>query len=209
MTDVRTLVLDQLSTADAPCVTSSFQAECVVLVHLLREARPDIPVLFLDTVHHFPETCEYRDQMVRRWDLNLVTLRATVPSPGLWRQSTQDCCAVHKVGPLFGALEDYDVWFTGLRREQSPSRATSARSNLSRWLGPCPAESQPARHVDHQTGLGLRESARHSAVAAQSWLHQHRLRAVHDPAVRSVRRPLGAVGRTEAGMWHSHPAGRQ
>ncbi len=123
MTDVRTLVLDQLSTADAPCVTSSFQAECVVLVHLLREARPDIPVLFLDTVHHFPETCEYRDEMVRRWDLNLVTLRATVPSPGLWRQSTQDCCAVHKVGPLFGALEDYDVWFTGLRREQSPSRA--------------------------------------------------------------------------------------
>jgi 3'-phosphoadenosine 5'-phosphosulfate sulfotransferase (PAPS reductase)/FAD synthetase len=37
----------------APCITSSFQAECVVLVHLVREIRPDVPVLFLDTVHHF------------------------------------------------------------------------------------------------------------------------------------------------------------
>ena len=62
MTDVYTLVADQLSASDAPCATSSFQAECVVLLHILREVRPDIPVLFLDTVHHFPETYAYRDR---------------------------------------------------------------------------------------------------------------------------------------------------
>ena len=45
---------------------------------------------------------------------------------GLWQTSTTDCCARHKVGPLFAALDGYDAWFTGLRREQSPSRANLA-----------------------------------------------------------------------------------
>ena len=126
MSDPRALIAAELAAAAAPCVTSSFQAECVVLVHLLRAVRPDIPVLFLDTVHHFAETYAYRDELTRRWGLNLVTLIADEPSPGLWQQSTNDCCARHKVGPLFSALRRYDSWFTGLRREQSPSRAALA-----------------------------------------------------------------------------------
>lgn len=126
MSDPRTFIAAQLSTAAAPCVTSSFQADCVVLLHLLRTVQRDIPVLFLDTVHHFAETYAYRDELTERWGLNLVTLRADEPAPGLWRQSTDACCARHKVGPLFEALERYDVWFTGLRREQSPSRAALA-----------------------------------------------------------------------------------
>jgi phosphoadenosine phosphosulfate reductase len=126
MTDAQTLIAEQLATARAPCITSSFQAECVVLVHMLRELRRDIPVLFLDTVHHFEETYRYRDQIAHRWDLNLVNLRAEEPAPGLWREDTHACCARHKVGPLFAALAGYDVWFTGLRREQSPTRADLA-----------------------------------------------------------------------------------
>jgi phosphoadenosine phosphosulfate reductase len=113
----------ELDSGGAACVTSSFQAECVVLVHLLRRYRPDIPVLFLDTVHHFDETVRYRDEIAAAWGLNLVIVRAADPSPGLWRESTQACCGRHKVEPLFAALSDYNVWFTGLRREQSPSRA--------------------------------------------------------------------------------------
>ncbi|MGB2715613.1 MAG: phosphoadenylyl-sulfate reductase [Vicinamibacterales bacterium] len=124
MTDARNLIAAELAASSAPCVTSSFQAECVVLVHLLRTVKPDIPVLFLDTVHHFAETYAYRDELVRRWTLNLVNLVADEPKPGLWQESTDACCARHKVGPLFGALERYDAWFTGLRREQSPSRAS-------------------------------------------------------------------------------------
>lgn len=124
MTDTQALVAARLAKAQAPCVTSSFQAECVVLLHMLREVKPDIPVLFLETMHHFPETHVYRDQLAERWGLNLINLQAEAPSPGLWQQSTEACCALHKVGPLFGALARYDTWFTGLRREQSPSRAT-------------------------------------------------------------------------------------
>jgi len=124
VSDAVDLVVRELAGAAAPCVTSSFQAECVVLVHMLREHRPGIPVLFLDTVHHFAETYAYRDEIARRWNLNLVNLRAEEPAPGLWQHSTHDCCARHKVGPLFAALDAHDVWFTALRREQSPTRAS-------------------------------------------------------------------------------------
>lgn len=117
------LIAAELERASTPCVTASFQADCVVLLHLLRAVAPRIPVLFLDTVHHFDATLRYRDEIAGAWDLNLVTLRAAAPSPGLWRDSTHDCCARHKVGPLFAALANHDTWFTGLRRDQSPSRA--------------------------------------------------------------------------------------
>jgi phosphoadenosine phosphosulfate reductase len=118
------LIAAQLSDARKPAITSSFQSECVVLTDLLRQVRPDIPVLFLDTFHHFPQTLTYRDEMTARYGLNLVNLRAAEPKVGLWQaEGTDACCARHKVGPLFSSLENYDVWFTALRRDQSPSRA--------------------------------------------------------------------------------------
>jgi phosphoadenosine phosphosulfate reductase len=126
MTDAAAVIATALADAERPCVTSSFQAECVVVVHLLTRLRPDIPVLFLDTVHHFADTYAYRDELAERWRLNLVNLRAEAPQPGLWQESTEACCARHKVGPLFAALARHDTWFTGLRREQSPSRAALA-----------------------------------------------------------------------------------
>lgn len=112
-----------LQHAERPCVTASFQADCVVLLHLLRHVRPDIPVLFIDTAHHFAETLAYRERLVAEWQLSVIDVRADAAQPGLWQQSTDACCAHHKTGPLFGALASYDTWFTALRREQSPSRA--------------------------------------------------------------------------------------
>ena len=65
------LIAAQLADARRPAITSSFQSECVVLTDLLRQVRPDIPVLFLDTFHHFPQTLAYRDEMTARYGLNL------------------------------------------------------------------------------------------------------------------------------------------
>ena len=132
MTNAIDLITSELASAERPCVTSSFQAECVVLVHMLRAVRPDIPVLFLDTVHHFSETYAYRDRLADAWKLNLVNLRAAEPAPGHWMVSTDECCARHKVQPLFSALAGYDTWFTGLRRDQSPSRANLAEAEAFR-----------------------------------------------------------------------------
>jgi phosphoadenosine phosphosulfate reductase len=124
------LVLGNPSDQGPECVTSSFQAECVVLVHMLIERRPRIPVLFLDTGYHFPETYEYRDRIAAEWRLNLVNLKPALTVReqesrfGILYQSGPDrCCGTRKVEPLFAALEGYETWFTGLRREQSKSRA--------------------------------------------------------------------------------------
>ena len=117
--------------ADAPaCVTSSFQMECVTVVHMIAEFAPEIPVLFLDTGYHFAETYAYRDEIARRFGLNLKNLQPemTVAEQeskfGILNQTAPDqCCKIRKVEPLFSNLEPYDVWFTGLRRDQSPTRA--------------------------------------------------------------------------------------
>jgi len=128
--DARQLIASELAKNVEPCITSSFQTECVVLVHLLREQRPDIPVLFLETGYHFPETLAYRDQIARDWNLNLVNLEAKQSVKeqeslfGILNQTEPSkCCGLRKVEPLFAGLANYDMWFTALRREQSPTRA--------------------------------------------------------------------------------------
>ena len=103
MNDAHLVVAAQVTGAQAPCITCSFQAEDVVVLHMLRAVAPEIPVLFLDTVHHFAQTYAYRDDLASRWHLNLVNLRAAEPAPGLWQTSTDACCARHKVQPLFSA----------------------------------------------------------------------------------------------------------
>ena len=112
------------------CVTSSFQAEDVIVLSLVRESLPGVPVIFLDTGYHFAETYEYRDRMARDWDLNLVNVlpEQTVAEQeaqfGILHQTDPSrCCGLRKVAPLFKELEKYRLWFTGLRREQAKSRA--------------------------------------------------------------------------------------
>jgi phosphoadenosine phosphosulfate reductase len=126
------LVKQQIAAARAQdvCVTSSFQAEDMVVVHLVREVLGNVPVIFLDTGYHFAETYEYRDRMSKDWELNLVNVlpQLTVAEQesqfGILNQTAPDrCCGLRKVGPLFASLEPYRLWFTGLRREQAKTRA--------------------------------------------------------------------------------------
>jgi phosphoadenosine phosphosulfate reductase len=112
------------------CLTCSFQAEDVLLLYLARELRPEIPVLFLETGYHFAETYAYRDRIAAEWHLNLINLlpaRTVVEQElehGLLYQTAPDrCCGLRKVEPLFAAVANYKIWFTGLRREQARSRA--------------------------------------------------------------------------------------
>ncbi|HET6929270.1 MAG TPA: phosphoadenylyl-sulfate reductase [Candidatus Acidoferrum sp.] len=111
------------------CLTCSFQAEDMIVLDLVRKRIPSIPVLFLETGYHFAQTYEYRDRMAREWSLNLVNVipRNTVEQQEtefgiLHRTDPTRCCQLRKVDPLLEALESYEIWFTGLRREQSPTR---------------------------------------------------------------------------------------
>jgi phosphoadenosine phosphosulfate reductase len=111
------------------CLTCSFQAEDIVVLHLLRTRLPNIPVLFLETGYHFAETYAFRDELMRDWRLNLInalpkrSVQEQETELGiLYREDPTRCCRLRKVEPLMAALQPYDVWFTGLRREQSPTR---------------------------------------------------------------------------------------
>lgn len=122
-----------------PCIACSFQAEDMVVLDMLRKLRPDIPVLFLDTGYHFAETYEYRDRMTRQWRLNLVNVVPQIARQEqearhglLYRTDPDQCCKLRKVEPLLRALADYEIWFTGLRREQSPTRANLGQVEMHR-----------------------------------------------------------------------------
>jgi phosphoadenosine phosphosulfate reductase len=124
---IETLLAEQRSAK--VCLTCSFQAEDMIVLHLLRKWLPAIPVLFLDTGYHFEETYQYRNQMTREWSLNLVNVvpPKTVSQQEsefgiLYRDHPTQCCQFRKVEPLMASLEPYELWFTGLRREQSPTR---------------------------------------------------------------------------------------
>ena len=130
LAEAREGVANALLLTGAPCVTCSFQAEDMVVLQLVREHRPNVPVLFLETGYHFPEVYKYRDEMTALYGLNLVnvmpleTVEQQESKFGKLFQSQPDqCCKLRKVGPLFAALENFEIWFTGLRRIQSPTRA--------------------------------------------------------------------------------------
>lgn len=120
---------EHLLDAQRACITSSFQAEDVAVLHMALKIQPRIPVLFLETGYHFPETLAYRDRIASEWNLNLVNIEpeqsvAEQESKfGILHQSAPDrCCGLRKVEPLFRALDSYSTWITGLRRQQSKSR---------------------------------------------------------------------------------------
>lgn len=130
MTQEAKAVLARVLEGANACLTCSFQAEDVVVLHLARQIRPDLPVLFLDTGYHFAATYEYRDRLAADWSLNLINLtaRQSVAEQEaqfglLYQTKPADCCGARKVEPLMRGLEPFEVWLTGLRREQSPTRA--------------------------------------------------------------------------------------
>jgi phosphoadenosine phosphosulfate reductase len=114
---------------DRFCVTSSM--EDAVVAHLASRVAPGVGVVFLDTGYHFPETIGTRDAVAAVMDVEVITLtpRQSVAEqdaeygPKLHDRDPDLCCAMRKVAPLEEGLRNYDAWATGLRREESPTRA--------------------------------------------------------------------------------------
>ncbi|MET7741138.1 phosphoadenylyl-sulfate reductase [Streptomyces sp. NPDC005385] len=116
------------------CVTSSM--EDAVVAHLASRVFTGdhrVDVVFLDTGYHFPETIGTRDAVEAVMDVNVITLtpRRTVAEqdaefgPRLHDRDPDQCCAMRKVQPLEEGLTAYDAWATGLRRDESPTRANT------------------------------------------------------------------------------------
>jgi phosphoadenosine phosphosulfate reductase len=129
--EARDLLASEIAKAKDVCLTCSFQAEDVLLAKLATEIAPTLPILFLDTGYHFKEVYEYRDRIAHEWRLNLINLLPSLSVADqereygqLYKSDPTRCCQLRKVEPLFKAVANYQVWITGLRREQAKSRAS-------------------------------------------------------------------------------------
>jgi phosphoadenosine phosphosulfate reductase len=116
---------------DRLCVLSSM-ADAVVS-SLASTVQPGIDVVFLDTGYHFAETIGTRDAVATVYDVNVISavpLRTVAEQDldegrDLFARDPDRCCALRKVAPMNAALEPYDAWITGLRRDESPTRANT------------------------------------------------------------------------------------
>jgi phosphoadenosine phosphosulfate reductase len=106
---------------DGLVLASSFQ-DCV-LIDLAAQVAPELEVVFLDTQYHFAETMWYVDAIKRRYDLNLRVITPDIEPDDRWLDDPDACCAARKVVPMAKALAGRTAWMTGLRRDESPTRA--------------------------------------------------------------------------------------
>lgn len=117
-----------------PIVSSSFGAQSAVMLHLLTQQQPEIPVVLTDTGYLFPETYQFIDDMTKRLNLNLHVYSASMSAAWqearfgrLWEQGMEGLeqyNQMNKVEPMQRALSELNAgtWFAGLRRSQSDSR---------------------------------------------------------------------------------------
>jgi len=127
---------------DKLCLTCSWQKQSSVLVHMVSELGLDIPVVELDTHLFFRETYETRERLVERYGLELIRPHVITVAeqhaqegPNLWERDPDRCCHIRKVEPLERALEPFDAWISGIRREQALTRADAQRVEWSERYG--------------------------------------------------------------------------
>ena len=110
--------------------TSSFQTHSIPVLHILSRIDHSIPVYFINTGYHFPETVRFRDEVTERLGLNLVDLHPLVPKSqqrdkggNLYFTSDPDyCCYLNKTQPMEPILQRMDVWINGIRGDQNANR---------------------------------------------------------------------------------------
>ncbi len=119
----------------------SFGAEDVVLWDMMHRLNPQASLFYLDTDFLFPETYAVRDRLIDRYQVAPEQVIRVAPalSPAeqakqfgdlLWVRQPNQCCQIRKVDPLTKILKNYAAWITGIRRDQS---ATRANAGLVEW----------------------------------------------------------------------------
>jgi phosphoadenosine phosphosulfate reductase len=119
---------------DQVILTTSFGAQSAALLHLVSQIQPDLPIVFIDTGYHFPETLDFSTTLKNKLNLNLLIYRPLL-SPAeieaahgrLWEKGREGLEKFHeiiRVEPLRRALQELNpkVWVAGLRKSSSESR---------------------------------------------------------------------------------------
>ncbi|HYG01304.1 MAG TPA: phosphoadenylyl-sulfate reductase [Chryseosolibacter sp.] len=111
--------------------SSSFQSHSLVLLHIISRIDNAIPIYFINTGYHFPETLMFRDHVTRLFGLNTIDIKSDVPrymqrdSEGklLFTSDPDHCCYLNKTQPMDAILMSHDIWINGVRADQSAVRA--------------------------------------------------------------------------------------
>lgn len=124
-------------------LVSSFGTESAILLHMISEIDPYVPVIFLETGKHFPETLAYRDHLIER--LGLCNIQTVSPRPAsvladdprgdLYASKPDLCCHVRKTLPMMAALHPLSCWITGRKRGQAATRSDMKLfESQDRWI---------------------------------------------------------------------------
>lgn len=124
---------------DELSVVSSFGADSAVLLHLISQVKPDLPVVFLETGKHFAETLDYVEKLKQTF--GLTNVKAIVPDPAdvtrfdpvgdLWETDPDSCCHIRKTEPLNAEMAGYGGWITGRKRFQTSDRGVLPHFELT------------------------------------------------------------------------------
>jgi len=106
-------------------MTTAFGADGTILLDFARKVKSDIPVYFINTGYHFPETLEIKEYY-RKQGVNIIEISSAVDAQGrLWEEMGPDiCCTICKVEPMKKLMEEKKghLWITALSRVQSETR---------------------------------------------------------------------------------------
>lgn len=121
--------------------TSSFQSHSLVLLHILSRIDTSIPIYFINTGFHFPETVRFRDRVAEEFGLNVLDLKSDVPKfmqrdpegKLLFTSDPDHCCYLNKTRPVDAVLMSHDVWINGVRADQSATRAAMTEEQPAKY----------------------------------------------------------------------------
>ena len=155
--DPAAILVESLAMFERACLASSLGPQSLVILDLLTGMGRSLPVLFLDTGEHFPETLSFLERVERRYGIAITRVVPESPVAGQWSTDPDACCANRKVEPLRRALRPFQAWITGIRRDQTANRAA-------------------ARAVDWDLQFGLwkvNPMVRWSRTQVDAYLHRH------------------------------------
>lgn len=112
-------------------MSTAFGYSGMVILHMVRDLCPDLPVYFLDTGFHFPESLQFAEDLRAKWKVNLILKRPKVFGEAfrekfgeaLYQRNPDLCCHKNKVEPFDDLLNQHQGWITGIRRDQGSTRA--------------------------------------------------------------------------------------
>lgn len=172
---------------DRLMASTSFGLQAAVTLHLFKNHLPEMPIVFIDTGYHFPETYQYAEELTNLLDLNITWVNPAVTAARqealygqLWEQGVeglQKYAVLNKVEPMNRALQELgrDVWLSGLRRTQSTTREDRAFFEQQRET------------------LKVYPILDWADAQVSAYLHEHQL----------PPHPLAAKGYVTMGDWHS------